>query len=41
MLQSRFDWMEAAIELSFKLTSEMVLYVEVPMTGGIVGNVKL
>ena len=40
MPQPRFDWMEAAFELSFKLTSAMVLYVGVPTMGGIVGNGK-
>ena len=38
--QPRFDWMEAAFELSFKLTSAMVFYVGVPRMGGIVGNEK-
>ena len=38
--QPRFDWTEAAFELSFKLTSEMVLYFGVPTMGGIVGNGK-
>ena len=38
--QPRLDWTEAAFELSFKLTSAMVLYVEVPTMGGIVGNGK-
>ena len=41
MPQPRFDWTEAAFELSFKLTSVMVLYVVVPTMGGIVWNVKL
>ena len=36
--QPRLDSTEAAFELSFKLTLEMVLYVGVPMMGGIVGN---
>ena len=38
--QSRLDWTEAAFELSFKLTSAMVLYVGVPTMGGIIGNGK-
>ena len=38
--QPRLDWTEAAFELSFKLTSAMMLYVGVPMMGGIVGNGK-
>ena len=38
--QPRLDWTEAAFELSFKLTSAMVLYVGVPTMGGIVGNGK-
>ena len=38
--QTRLDWTEAAFELSFKLTSAMVLYVGVLMMGGIVGNGK-
>ena len=38
--QPRLDWMEAAFELSFKLTSAMVLYVGVPTMGGIFGNGK-
>ena len=38
--QPRFDWTEAAFELSFKLTSAMVLCVGVPTMGGIVGNGK-
>ena len=38
--QPRLDWTEAVFELSFKLTSEMVLYVGVPTMGGIVGNGK-
>ena len=33
--------MEAEFELSFKLTSAMLLYVGVPTMGGIVGNGKL
>ena len=40
LLQPRLDWTEAAFELSFKLTSAMVLYVVVPTMGGIVGNGK-
>ena len=36
----RLDWTEAKFELSFKLTSAMVLYVGVPTMGGIVGNGK-
>ena len=40
MPQSRLDWTEVAFELSFKLTSVMVLYVGVPTMGGIFGNVK-
>ena len=36
--QPRLDWIEAAFELSFKLTLAMVLYVGVPTMGGIVGN---
>ena len=38
--QPKFDWTEAAFELSFKLTSAMVLYVGVPTMGGIVDNGK-
>ena len=38
--QPMLDWTEAAFELSFKLTSAMVLYVGVPTMGGIVGNGK-
>ena len=38
--QPRLDWTEAVFELSFKLTSAMVLYVGVPTMGGIVGNGK-
>ena len=38
--QPRFDWTEAAFELSFKLNSVIVLYVGVPTMGGIVGNGK-
>ena len=38
--QPRLDWTEAAFELSFKLTSAMVLYVGFPTMGGIVGNRK-
>ena len=38
--QPKFDLTEAAFELSFKLTSAMVLYVGVPTMGGIVGNGK-
>ena len=38
--QPRFDWTEAAFELSFKLNSAIVLYVGVPTMGGIVGNGK-
>ena len=38
--QPRLDWTEAVFELSFKLTSVMVLYVGVPTMGGIVGNGK-
>ena len=38
--QPRFIWMETAFDLSFKLTSAMVLYVRVPTMGGIVGNGK-
>ena len=38
--QLKFDWTEAAFELSFKLTVAMVLYVGVPTMGGIVGNGK-
>ena len=38
--QTRFDWTEAAFELSYNLTSAMVLYVGVPTMGGIVGNGK-
>ena len=38
--QPRLDWTEAAFELSFKLTSAMVLYVGVPTMGDIVGNGK-
>ena len=38
--QPRLDWTEAEFELSFKLTSAMVLYVGVPTMGGIVGNGK-
>ena len=40
MPQPRLDWAEAAFELSFKLTSAMVLYVGALTTGGIVGNGK-
>ena len=40
MPQPRLDWTEAAFQLSFKLISEMVLYVGVPTMGGIVGNGK-
>ena len=40
MPQPRLDWTEAELELSFKLTLVMVLYVGVPTMGGIVGNVK-
>ena len=38
--QPRLDWTEAAFELSFKLTSVMVLYVGVPTMGEIFGNGK-
>ena len=38
--QPRLGWTEAAFELSFKLNLAMVLYVGVPMMGGIVGNGK-
>ena len=38
--QPRLDWTEAAFELSFKLTSAMMLYVGVLTMGGILGNVK-
>ena len=38
--QPRLDWTEAEFELSFKLTSEMVLYVGAPTMGWIVGNGK-
>ena len=38
--QPRFDWTDSAFELSFKLTSAMVLYIGVPTMGGIVGNGK-
>ena len=38
--QPRLDWTEAVFELSFKLTSAMVLYVGVPTMSVIVGNVK-
>ena len=38
--QPRLDWTEAAFELSFKLTSAMVLYIGVPTMGGIMGNGK-
>ena len=38
--QPRLDWTEAVFELSFKLTSAMVLYVGVPTMGGIFGNGK-
>ena len=38
--QPRLVWTEAELELSFKLTSEMVLYVGVPKMGGIVENGK-
>ena len=38
--QPRLDWTEAEFELSFKLTSAMVLYVGVPTMGGIFGNGK-
>ena len=38
--QPRLDWTEATFELSFKLTSAMVLYVGVPTMGGVVGNGK-
>ena len=38
--QPRLDWTEVAFELSFKLTSAMVLYVGVLTMGGIVGNGK-
>ena len=41
MLQPRMDLTEEEFEFSFKLTSVMVLYVEVPKMGGIVGNEKL
>ena len=41
MLHARLDWTEADFEFNFKLTLAMVLYVEVPMMGGIVGKVKL
>ena len=40
MPQPKLDWTEAEFEFSFKLTSVMVLYIGVPMMGGIVGNVK-
>ena len=40
VLQPRLNWTEAAFELSFNLTSAMVLYVGVPTMGGIVGNGK-
>ena len=40
VLQPRLDWTEVAFELSFKLTSAMVLYVGVPTMVGIVGNGK-
>ena len=36
----RLDWTEAAFELCFKLTSEIVLYVGVPTMGGVVGYGK-
>ena len=38
--QPRLDWTEAESAFSFKLTSEMVLYVGVPTMGGIIGNGK-
>ena len=38
--QQRLDWTEAAFDLSFKLTSAMVLYVGVPTMSGIIGNGK-
>ena len=38
--QPRLDWTEAAFELSFNLTSVMVLYVGVATMGGIVWNGK-
>ena len=38
--QPRLDWTEAMFELSFKLTSAMVLYVVFPTMSGIVGNGK-
>ena len=38
MPQPRLDWTKAAFELSYKLTSAMVLYVGVPMISGIDGN---
>ena len=40
MPQPRLDWTEAAFELNFKLTSDIVLYVGIPTMGGIFGNGK-
>ena len=40
MPQPRLDWTEAGFEFNFKLTSAMVLYVGVPMMGGILGKGK-
>ena len=38
--QPRLDWTEAEFEFSFKLTSELVLYVGVPTMVGIIVNGK-
>ena len=38
--QSRLYWTETAFELSFKLTSAMVLYIGVLTMGRIIGNGK-
>ena len=40
MPHARLDWTEAEFKFNFKLTLAMVLYVEVPMMGGIVGKLK-
>ena len=40
MPQPRLDWTEEESAFSFKLTSEMVLYVGVPMMSGIVRKRK-
>ena len=40
MPHPRLDWTEADFEFIFKVTSAMVLYVVVPIMGGIVGKGK-